>query len=56
MAKKNKNSIDFLANDNKIIPWRKNGNFAPDKLYKNGMIEYLPFNIEAEDFVGILGE
>ena len=56
VLKKNKNSIDFLANDNKIIPWRKNGNFAPDKLYKNGMIEYLPFNIEAEDFVGILGE
>lgn len=50
-----KNSIDFLSSDNRIIPWRKNGNFSPEKLYRGGMIEYLPFNIEAEDFIGILG-
>lgn len=56
VLRKNKKSIDFLSNDNKIISWITNGNFAPDKLYKQGMIEYLPFNIEPEDFVGILGE
>lgn len=51
-----KNSIDFLSNDGRIIPWKKNGNFSPENLYRNGMIEYLPFNIEAEDFIGILGD
>lgn len=56
VLKDNKNSIDFISNDNHIIPWRTNGNFAPDKLYKNGMIQYLPFNVEPEDFLGILGE
>ena len=56
VLKDNKNSIDFISNDNHIIPWRTNGNFAPDKLYKNGMIQYLPFNVEPEDFFGILGE
>lgn len=56
ILRKNKNSIDFLSSDNRIIPWRTNGHFAPDSLYKNGMIPYLPFNIEAEDFLGILGD
>lgn len=51
----NKMSIDFLTSDNRIIPWRTNGNFSPESLYKNGMIEYIPFNISAIDFVGILG-
>lgn len=56
VLRKNKKSIDFLSNDNRIVSWKTNGNFAPDKLYKQGLIEYLPFNIEPEDFVGILGE
>ena len=54
--RKNKKAIDFLSNDNRVISWTTNGNFAPDKLYKEGMIEYLPFNIEPEDFIGVLGE
>lgn len=52
----NKKSITFLSSDNQIVEWKTNGNFAPDKLYKQGMIEYLPFNIEPEDFLGVLGE
>ena len=52
----NKKSIAFLSSDNQIVEWKTNGNFAPDKLYKQGMIEYLPFNIEPEDFLGVLGE
>lgn len=55
VLRRNKKSIDFLSNDNRIISWTTNGNFAPDKLYRQGMIEYLPFNIQPEDFVGILG-
>lgn len=56
ILKNNKNSIDFLASDNIIVSWKKNGNFSPENLYKAGMIDYLPFNIEPSDFLGILGE
>ena len=56
VLRRNKKSIDFLSGDGKIVPWHTNGNFAPEKLYRHGMIEYLPFNVEAEDFIGILGD
>ena len=52
--RKYKNSIDFLSSDGKVTHWRTSGNFSPDSLYKNGMIENLPFNIEPEDFLGLL--
>lgn len=55
VLREGKNSIDFLSNDNTIISWKRNGNFSPENLYRNGMIEYMPFNIEAEDFIGVLG-
>lgn len=54
--RRNKKAIDFLSSENRIVEWKTNGNFAPDSLYRQGMIEYLPFNVEPEDFVGILGE
>lgn len=54
--KENRNSIDFLSSDNHLIPWVSRGNASPENCYKNGMIEESPFNIEASDFVGILGE
>ena len=56
VLREGKNSIDFLSNDGQVITWKRNGNFSPESLYRNGMIEYLPFNIEAENFIGILGE
>lgn len=56
VLKENKNSIDFLSSDNHLIPWTSRGNATPENCYRNGMIEDLPFNIEATDFVGILGE
>ena len=56
VLKKNRKSIDFLSNNNKIIPWVTNGNYKPENLYREGMIEYLPFNVEPEDFLGILGD
>ncbi len=56
VLKECKNSIDFLSTDSRIVPWKKSGNFAPGSLYRRGMIEYLPFNIEAEDFLGIIGD
>ena len=59
VLKRNKKSIDFLSVDHKIYPWTTNGNYSPSKLYKNGMIEGSPFNVDSIDFIGIfdsLGE
>lgn len=53
ILKKHKKSIDFLSIDHKIYPWIKNGNYSPSKLYKSGMIEGSPFNVESIDFIGI---
>lgn len=54
--KENKNSIDFLSNDNHLVQWTSRGNSSPDNCYRNGMIEDSPFNIDATDFIGIFGE
>ncbi|MCM1222268.1 MAG: AAA family ATPase [Lachnospiraceae bacterium] len=56
ILKENRNSIDFLSSDNHLVPWTSRGNASPENCYKNGMIENSPFNIDATDFVGILGE
>lgn len=56
VLKENRNAIDFLSNDNHLIPWTARGNASPENCYKNGMIEDLPFNVDASDFVGIFGE
>lgn len=56
VLKKNKNSIDFLSSDNHLISWTSRGNATPENCYRNGMIEDSPFNIDATDFIGILGD
>lgn len=53
VLKKNKKSIDFLSMDQKIYPWTTNGNYSPSKLYRNGMIEGSPFNVDSIDFIGV---
>lgn len=53
VLKNNKKSIDFLSINHKIYPWKKSGNYSPSKLYRNGMIEGSPFNIDAIDFIGV---
>ena len=53
ILKRNKKSIDFLSIDNKIYPWKTNGNYSPAKLYRNGMIEGSPFNIDDIDFIDV---
>lgn len=53
LLKQNKNSIDFLSSDNKIVSWVSKGHESPENYYKNGMIENSPFNIDATDFIGI---
>lgn len=51
ILRRNKKSIDFLSEDNKIYPWKTNGNYSPAKLYRNGMIEGSPFNVDSIDFI-----
>lgn len=55
ILKQHKKSIDFLSVDHKIYSWTKNGNYSPSKLYRNGMIEGSPFNIDSIDFIGVFG-
>ena len=55
ILKQNKKSIDFLSIDGNIYPWITNGNYSPSKLYRNGMIEGSPFNVDSIDFIGIFG-
>lgn len=56
VLKDNKNSIEFLSNDNNLVQWTARGNSSPDNCYRNGMIEDSPFNVDATDFIGIFGE
>ena len=55
VLKENKYSIDFLSSDNKLVSWVSKGNATPDNYFKNGMIENIPFNIDATDFIGVFG-
>lgn len=53
ILRRNKKSIDFLSADHKIYSWTTNGNYSPSKLYRNGMIEGSPFNVDSIDFIGV---
>ncbi len=53
ILKQHKKSIDFLSVEHRIYSWKTNGNYSPAKLYKNGMIEGSPFNIDSIDFIGV---
>lgn len=55
ILKQHKKSIDFLSEDHKIYPWTKSGNYSPSNLYRNGMIEGSPFNVDSIDFIGVFG-
>lgn len=56
ILKDNRNSIDFLISDNRVVSWKITGNAAPDRYYRNGMIEHSPLNVDAIDFIGMFGE
>ncbi len=55
VLKQHKKSIDFLSENHRIYPWTTNGNYSPSKLYRNGMIEGSPFNVDSIDFIGVFG-
>ena len=53
ILKQNKNSIDFLSIDHRIYSWTNNGHYSPSNLYRNGMIEGSPFNVDSIDFISV---
>lgn len=53
ILKHHRKSIDFLSENHKIYPWVKSGSYSPANLYRNGMIEGSPFNIDSIDFIGV---
>ena len=53
ILRQHKKSIDFLSTDGSIYFWTKSGHYSPSKLYRNGMIEGSPFNVDSIDFIGI---
>ena len=52
VLKKNKKSIDFLSVNQTVYSWTTSGNYSPSKLYREGMIEGSPFNVDPIDFIG----
>ena len=55
VLKSNKNAISFISSINTVHTWTSNGNYTPENAYRNGFIEDSPFNVDATDFLGILG-
>jgi AAA15 family ATPase/GTPase len=53
ILKKQKYGIDFINNEKQSVQWIRNGNYSPSKLYSEGMIPGLPFNIEDFDFLSV---
>ena len=53
ILKRNKKSIDFISLDHRAYPWVANGNYSPSSLYRSGMIEGSPFNVDSIDFIGV---
>lgn len=56
VLKNNKNAIDFISSVNSVHTWTKHGNLTPENAYRKGFIEDSPFNVDATDFIGILGK
>lgn len=55
VLKQHKKSIEFLSENHQIYSWATNGNYSPSKLYRRGMIEGSPFNVDSIDFIGVFG-
>jgi AAA15 family ATPase/GTPase len=55
VLKKRKYALDFISRDGHITSWTKNGNYTAMNLYRKGMIDRLPFNIDVFDFLDVFG-
>lgn len=54
--KSKKNSVDFMTLSGEIVSWTQVGNYSPSKLYQKGMVQGLPFNIDAESFLAVFDD
>lgn len=52
--KNGKESISFLTGKDETVTWKKYGNYSPAKLYREGMMPGLPFNIFPHNFINVL--
>ena len=55
VLRESKCSISFISAANTMHTWTSNGNQNPENAYRDGFIEDSPFNVDATDFLGILG-
>ncbi|MEE3487140.1 MAG: hypothetical protein VZT48_03415 [Bulleidia sp.] len=55
LLKNRKKAIDFISSDGELVSWAKSGNLTPQRAYRAGTINHIPFNIDSTDFIGILG-
>lgn len=50
LLKKDKECIAFINSSGKMTYWKQVGSYSPSKLYREGYIKGLPFNLNAVDF------
>ena len=55
VLRESKCAISFISGVNTLHTWTSNGNQNPEHAYRDGFIEDSPFNVEASDFLGVLG-
>ena len=55
LLKENRMSISFISSINTVHTWTSKGNMNPENAYRNGFVEDSPFNVQASDFLGVLG-
>lgn len=55
VLRRSKCAISFISGINTMHTWTSNGNQNPENAYRDGFIEDSPFNVDASDFLGILG-
>ena len=56
ILKKKKHGIDFINNNQENVPWIRNGNYSPSKMYKEGFVPGIPFNVEDFDFADVFSD
>lgn len=53
ILKTKKMAIDFMSSSSTVSTWTQQGNYSPSRVYQNGLIRGLPFNIDEEDFARV---
>jgi len=55
VLRNSKCAISFISGVNTVHTWTSKGNQNPEHAYRDGFIEDSPFNVDASDFLGVLG-